>query len=175
MGKLILCCSLLALIALTEIIPSRASILTLKRPRRLDYYLHDNLTLGNSTTVLVASTSATGGSAGFGDLRVFNSPLRATPDRNSTLIGAATGTLADTSFLEPNVFYISFTHLINMTSCVGTISAQGRVTPAAPTWQVSITGGTGSLVGARGYADVVAFSLTDPTDTVFRYTVYLSF
>ncbi|KAG6545075.1 hypothetical protein Mapa_013458 [Marchantia paleacea] len=175
MGKSILCCSLLALIALTEIIPLQASILTSKEPITLDYYLHDNLTPGSSTTVLVATASANGESAGFGDFRVFNSPLRETQDRNSNLVGAATGTLADASFLEPNIFYISFTHLINTTFCIGTFSAQGRVTPATTTWQVSITGGTGAFVGARGYADVVAFPVTDQTDSVFRYTVNLSF
>ncbi|KAG6549070.1 hypothetical protein Mapa_009513 [Marchantia paleacea] len=174
MWRLTVCWSLVLLISLTGIFQSEASNHGFKRRIKLTYYVHDTFIPGTETSVVVATASGNlTGAPAFGDIRVFNSPIRATDDRNSLLVGNTGGTLADISHLEPNTFHASFSVTYNTSSYVGTFNAQGRVTPGTVTWEVPIIAGTGDFRGVHGYAIVEAYPFTDISDIIFKYDVHM--
>ncbi|BBN06779.1 protein MpDIR49 [Marchantia polymorpha subsp. ruderalis] len=174
MERLTICWSLVLLISLIGIFQSEASNLGLKKSINLTYYVHDTFVKGSETSVVVATVGENKGDPAFGDIRVFHSPIRATEDRNSLLLGNTGGTLADISHLENNTYHASFSVSYNSSEYVGTFSVQGRVTPGTTTWEVPIIAGTGDFRGAQGYGIAKAYNVTDISDVLFKYDVFLN-
>ncbi|KAL3680823.1 hypothetical protein R1sor_023779 [Riccia sorocarpa] len=136
---------------------------SLAKVEKFTYYLHDKF-VDPKTTVKVASGSGSlNEPSAFGDVTVFDSPLRKGVEEKSDLVGHGGGQL---SSLKDGKIFITEIHDVELPDLKysGSIAVAGRFSFSQPSWKLAITGGTGSFSGASGYFTV---SLADPSPKGF--------
>ncbi|WVZ95970.1 hypothetical protein U9M48_041667 [Paspalum notatum var. saurae] len=125
----------------------------------ISFYFHEvPSSAPNATIATVASLNVTGST--FGDLQVFDNPLREGADPSSTLIGRARGLVVaaslDNSGMVSMVEFV-FSNFGNYSG--STLASLGHLTIPDVT-ERSIVGGTGVLRFASGYYTTQVISST---------------
>ncbi|BBN14462.1 protein MpDIR50 [Marchantia polymorpha subsp. ruderalis] len=141
------------------------------KPVSFAYYLHDDYVPPDTTSVQVASSNGTlTGTFQFGDIAVFDSPLREGTANDSTLFGYGSGELV--SLKQPYMRFITFVHDVTVPGYSGTLSCSGRFNFSAPSWEVGVNSGTGSFRGASGYY-TVSIAVPNTAGYVLKYEANL--
>ncbi|XP_019153098.1 PREDICTED: dirigent protein 1-like [Ipomoea nil] len=146
----------------------------------LQFYLHDIVSGPNPTAVRVAgpppsnATSSNPLASIFGSIYVFDDPLTATPELNSTLVGRAQGlyaaaaaSLNDEFALQMTVTYAFVSGPYNGSSI--TVAGRNPVMRDGPR-ELPVVGGTGAFRLARGYCLAKTYSMHG-MDAVIGYNV----
>ncbi|KAL3680824.1 hypothetical protein R1sor_023780 [Riccia sorocarpa] len=132
---------------------------SLAKVEKFTYYLHDKFVDPDKTTVKVASANGSLNQASaFGDVTVFDSPLRKGVEEKSDLVGHGGGVVSN---LKDGKLFITQVHDLELPDLkyAGSIAFAGQFRFPQPSWTLAITGGTGSFSGASGY---FTLSLADP-------------
>nr|GMC56381.1 dirigent protein 22-like [Ipomoea batatas] len=144
----------------------------------LQFYMHDIVSGPNPTAVRVAGPPPSNASTSnplaaiFGSIYVFDDPLTATPELNSTLVGRAQGlyaaaSLSDEFALQMTVTYAFVSGPYNGSSI--TVAGRNPVMRDGPR-ELPVVGGTGAFRLARGYCLANTYSM-DEMDAVIGYNV----
>ncbi|KAH7278237.1 hypothetical protein KP509_38G032000 [Ceratopteris richardii] len=88
---------------------------------------------------------------GFGIMNIFEDPLTVGPSNTSKSLGKAQGFYVLDSFKEYTLFHI-FTANITEGDFKGTVDIFGQVREADAVRYLTVVGGTGAFLGARGLA-----------------------
>ncbi|KAL2630773.1 hypothetical protein R1flu_015459 [Riccia fluitans] len=128
------------------------------------YYLHDSFLPPEATVAQVASANGA-------KVTAFDSPLRLGVDKESLLVGSGMGSITALKGIN----FITETHDITIPELKyqGSIAASGRFSFSSPSWQLAVTGGTGSFSGAYGHF-TVSFADPNPAGYVLKYEASLT-
>nr|AAF25365.1 dirigent protein [Thuja plicata] len=130
--------------------------------RNLVLYFHDIIyngkNAGNATSTLVAAPQGANltimtGNYHFGDLSVFDDPITVDNNLHSPPVGRAQGFYF---YDMKNTFsaWLGFTFVLNSTDYKGTITFGGADPILAKYRDISVVGGTGDFLMARGIATI---------------------
>ncbi|KZV53342.1 dirigent protein 19-like [Dorcoceras hygrometricum] len=151
-----------------------------ERVTRLQFYVRDvfsSPTTKNVTTtnVIVAKANSTFGSPTlFGLVAVIDDPVTVGPEPGSKIIGRAEGIVTFAS-LERISLHMTFTIVFTGGEYIGsTLSFLGHnACLSDEVGQISIAGGTGAFMVARGVAFVNTISSNSSSDTLFEYNAFI--
>ncbi|KAJ3678054.1 hypothetical protein LUZ60_001857 [Juncus effusus] len=119
-----------------------------KPPTHLHFYFHEKYRGANATSNVVASLNRPNST--FGNIVVFDNPLRAGPEPDSSLIGWAQGTAVRCAFAEESVLAIINLVFIDGKFKGSSISVYGLVDGSGSADR-TIVGGSGRFRMAKGY------------------------
>ena len=110
----------------------------------------------------------------FGGRSTFEDPITADPSPESEPIGVAQGFWIMTSQRELVLMHV-FTATVTSWPYTGTVSIMGQITEAASTRTLTVIGGTGDFLAARGYAvnKVVTMDRTAPANWTLSFDLDL--
>ncbi|XP_075524518.1 dirigent protein 21-like [Primulina tabacum] len=142
----------------------------------IEFYDQDVLAGDGETSYEIARSNITSTSPTlFGKLSMVDNLLTTGPDPNSPAIGRRQG-LVGFSDLNEKAIYASFNFIFNGGLYDGsTISVLGRRPTLKNQQEFSIVGGTGVLRLARGMAVVSTHVLNTAGDSIFKYTLYVTY
>ncbi|GLJ44937.1 hypothetical protein SUGI_0945990 [Cryptomeria japonica] len=135
--------------------------------KNLVLYFHDILYNGtnfqNATSALVAAPqwgnlTAYATPFRFGDVVVFDDPITLNNNLHSPPVGRAQGFYLYNMKTNYNA-WLGFTFVLNSTDYKGTITFNGADPLTAPSRDISVVGGTGDFLMARGIATLSTNSL----------------
>lgn len=170
-----LCFLLVVAILLAYSFPTKAQNANITT---LQFYMHDIISGPNPTAVRVAgappsnATSSNPLAAIFGSIYVFDDPLTAAPELNSTLLGRAQGLYAAASLNDEFILQMTVTYAFVSGPYIGSsIAVAGRnpVMRDGPR-ELPVVGGTGAFRLARGYCLAKTYSMHG-MDAVIGYNV----
>lgn len=151
-----------------------------ERVTPLQFYVRDVFstptTMNVTTTnVIVAKANSTFGSPTlFGLVAVIDDPVTVGPEPKSKIMGRAEGIITFAS-LEKISLHMTFTIVFTNGKYNGsTLSFVGHNSClAAELGQISIVGGTGAFILARGVAFINSISSNSSGDTLFEYNAFV--
>ncbi|XP_073139913.1 pterocarpan synthase 1-like [Henckelia pumila] len=151
-----------------------------ERVTPLQFYVRDVFSTPNTknvttTNVIVAKANTTFGSPTlFGLVVVIDDPVTVGPEPDSKVMGRAEGIVTFAS-LEKISLHMTFTVVFTDEKYNGsTLSFVGRNSClAVELGQISIVGGTGAFMLARGVAFVNTIPSNSSGDTVFEYNAFV--
>ncbi|XP_073310008.1 pterocarpan synthase 1-like [Primulina huaijiensis] len=146
-----------------------------ERVTPLQFYVRDVFSMPTTTNVIVAKANSTFGSPTlFGLVTVIDDPVTVGPEPESKIMGRAEGIVTFAS-LEKISLHMTFTIVFTDGKYNGsTLSFVGHNSClAAELGQISIVGGTGAFVLARGVAFINSISSNSSGDTLFEYNAFV--
>ncbi|XP_073064169.1 pterocarpan synthase 1-like [Primulina eburnea] len=146
-----------------------------ERVTPLQFYVRDVFSMPTTTNVIVAKANSTFGSPTlFGLVTVIDDPVTVGPEPESKIMGRAEGIVTFAS-LEKISLHMTFTIVFTDGKYNGsTLSFVGHNSClAAELGQISIVGGTGAFVLARGVAFINTISSNSSSDTLFEYNAFV--
>ncbi|KAH7278221.1 hypothetical protein KP509_38G030600 [Ceratopteris richardii] len=110
----------------------------------------------------------------FGIINTFEDPITVGLSNTSRLLGKAQGFDVFNSFTEYTLFHL-FTANVTEGKFKGTIDIFGQMREADPVRYLTVIGGTGAFLGARGLATSrrVEFDSTPPAKWTFSFDLEL--
>lgn len=178
MSMLIVSCLLIATVDAEE---ERAVLQNIcggeERLAKIHFYVQDVLGGPNSTVYEVARASITANSVtGFGQVRVLDDVVTATPQKNSAELGRAQG-LITFSDLQISALTMNMNFVFTAGKYNGsTICILGRNQIGDARRELAVVGGTGVFRFARGYAFSSTYSYdVDTNYGVLEYTIYTTY
>lgn len=138
-------------------------------PVHLRFYFHEKYRGENATSNVVATLNRPNST--FGNIVVFDNPLRAGPESNSKLIGRAQGTAFRSAFAEESAM-AAITLLFNEGEFNGSsISVVGLVDGSGSADR-TVVGGSGQFRMAKGYVLTKIVNST-AVSLVAQYDAYI--
>ncbi|XP_073119804.1 dirigent protein 22-like [Henckelia pumila] len=155
----------------------RIKLLPIPKYAIIELYDQDVLAGNGETSYEIARSNITSTSPTlFGELAMVDNLVTTKPDPNSPAIGRRQG-LVGFSDLNEKALYFSFNFIFNGGSLYNgsTISVMGRRPVQKNQQELSIVGGTGDFRLARGIAVLSTYALNLTGDSIFKYTLYITY